>query len=225
MTYRVFLAEDEAALRTQLITLLERNGYTCAAAESFGRVSDQALAWGAQLVLLDLNLPGCDGQLICRELRRRAPQLPIVVLTSRDSLLDELASMQMGADDFLTKPCHPQILLARLARLLQRAYPAQGLPSLRQGPLEVDLGRGCARSGGREVPLTRNETRLLQRLLEQPGEIVSRGALMDALWQSDAFVDDNTLTVNMTRLRKKLEELELPDCLHTRRGQGYQLCL
>ena len=104
-------------------------------------------------------------------------------------------------------------------------YNLQPVPALCRGGLELDLGQGEARYGGRSALLTRNEARILQRLMTGAGDIVSRPALMDALWQSDAFVDDNTLTVNVTRLRRKLEELGLPDCLRTRRGQGYQLCL
>ena len=225
MSFHIVLVEDEPAIRVQLTALLERSGYTCIAPDRFEGVAEQILASGAHLVLLDLNLPGCDGQQICAELRRSSPQLPIMVVTSRDNPLDELLSVQLGADDFLTKPYHPQILLARMARLLQRAYPAAASPCLRRGGLELDLGQGEARYEGRSLLLTRNEARILQRLMTGEGDIVSRSALMDALWQSDAFVDDNTLTVNVTRLRKKLEELGLTDCLRTRRGQGYQLCL
>ena len=225
MDIHVFLVEDEPAIRVQLTTLLERSGYLCTAPSEFEHITQQILTSGAHLVLLDLNLPGCDGQQICQALRRASPQLPIMVVTSRDSQLDELVTMQLGADDFLTKPYHPQILLARMERLLQRSYPAAGTPCLRRGALELDLGQGEARSGGHALLLTRNETRILQTLMNSGGDIVSRSALMDALWQSDAFVDDNTLTVNITRLRKKLEELGLRDCLRTRRGQGYQLCL
>ena len=217
MPFHIFLVEDEPAIRVQLTALLERSGYVCTAPDRFEGVAEEILASGAQLVLLDLNLPGCDGQEICADLRRAAPRLPIMVVTSRDNPLDELMSVQLGADDFLTKPYHPQILLARMARLLQRSYPAENSPRLRRGELELDLGRSLL--------LTRNEARILQRLMTGEGDIVSRSALMDALWQSDAFVDDNTLTVNVTRLRRKLEELGLTDCLRTRQGQGYQLCL
>ena len=225
MSFHIVLVEDEPAIRVQLAALLERSGYTCIAPDRFEGVAEQILASGAQLVLLDLNLPGCDGQEICAALRRASPRLPIMVVTSRDNPLDELMSVQLGADDFLTKPYHPQILLARMARLLQRSYPAENSPRLRRGELELDLGQGEARCGDRALLLTRNEARILQRLMTGEGDIVSRSALMDALWQSDAFVDDNTLTVNVTRLRRKLEELGLKDALRTRRGQGYQLCL
>ena len=133
-------------------------------------------------------------------------------------------SMNLGADDFLTKPYNTQILLARMARLLQRACPGMS-PAVSRGGLTLDLGRGVATRNGVEVELTRNESRILQTLLAAEGRIVSRNALMEALWKSDAFVDDNTLTVNVARLRRRLEELGLSEVLATRRGQGYQLCL
>lgn len=225
MAYRVFLVEDDPGIREELITLLERYGYCCGSAAEFEDVAGQALNWGAQLVLLDLNLPRYDGFHVCRTLRERS-DVPIMVVTSRDTELDELMSMNLGADDFITKPFNPQILLARMARILQRAYPAGGgSPVLSAGGVELDLGSGTARFSGREARLTRNEALLLRQLLRQPGQIVSRDALMNALWQSDQFVDDNTLTVNVARLRRTLEELGLKDVLITRRGQGYQLLL
>lgn len=225
MAYRVFLVEDDPGIREELTTLLERYGYCCGSAAEFEDVAGQALNWGAQLVLLDLNLPRYDGFHVCRTLRERS-DVPIMVVTSRDTELDELMSMNLGADDFITKPFNPQILLARMARILQRAYPAGGgSPVLSAGSVELDLGSGTARFSGREARLTRNEALLLRQLLRQPGQIVSRDALMNALWQSDQFVDDNTLTVNVARLRRTLEELGLKDVLITRRGQGYQLLL
>ncbi|NCE64851.1 DNA-binding response regulator [Pseudoflavonifractor sp. 524-17] len=225
MAHRIFIVEDDPSIRQALSALLERYGYTCLTTGDFHDVAGQILSSGAHLVLLDLNLPYQDGCHICQQVRA-ASSLPIIVVTSRDTELDEVMSMSLGADDFLTKPYHTQVLLARIARLLQRAYPAQdAAPTLRYGPLTLDLGRGAACVNGQSAQLTRNETRILQRLMAQPGEIVSRCALMEALWHSDAFVDDNTLTVNVTRLRRRLEELGLGGALTTRRGQGYCLCL
>ncbi|MBM6871281.1 response regulator transcription factor [Pseudoflavonifractor phocaeensis] len=224
MAYRIFLVEDDPGIRDELTALLERYGYCCASPADFDDVAGQALDWGAQLVLLDLNLPRYDGYHVCRALRQRS-DLPIMVVTSRDTEMDELMSMNLGADDFLTKPYNTQILLARMARLLQRAYPSGERPAMTCGPLALDLGRSVAAAWGAEQELTRNELRLLQTLMSRPGEIVSRNQLMIALWNDHAFVDDNTLTVNMTRLRRKLEGLGLSEALVTRRGQGYQLCL
>lgn len=222
MSHTIFLVEDDPALRGELTTLLERYGYRCAATDDYEDVAGQVLASGAHLALLDLNLPRYDGYHVCRELRRRS-EVPILVVTSRATELDELMSMNLGADDFLTKPYNTQILLARIGRLLQRAYPAAASPTLSARGITLDLGRGTARVDGREEELTRNEARILQLMLKNPERIVSREELMNALWQSDAFVDDNTLTVNVTRLRRKLEQMGAAGVLSARRGQGYQL--
>lgn len=223
MAHTVFLVEDDPRIRSELAALLERYGYHCTAATDFENVSGQVLASGAHLVLLDLNLPRYDGYHVCRELRRQS-EIPIIVVTSRATEPDELMSMNLGADDFLTKPYNTQILLARIARLLLRAYGSGcGSPTLVHAGVTLDLGRGAVSFNGREEELTRNESRILQLLLQSPGRIISRGELMNALWQSDVFVDDNTLTVNVNRLRRKLEALGLPDFLTTRRGQGYQV--
>lgn len=223
MGHTIFLVEDEAGIRQELSALLGRYGYRCVTTADFEDVAGQVCASGADLLLLDLNLPRYDGYHVCREVRRRS-QMPIIVVTSRATELDELMSMNLGADDFLTKPYNTQILLARMARLLQRACPGVS-PAVSRGGLTLDLGRGVAARNGVEVELTRNESRILQTLLAAEGRIVSRNALMEALWKSDAFVDDNTLTVNVARLRRRLEELGLSEVLATRRGQGYQLCL
>lgn len=222
MPHTIFIVEDDPRLRAELAALLERYGYRCAAAEDFEDVPGQILAAGAHLALLDLNLPRYDGYHVCRELRR-VSDVPIIVVTSRATELDELMSMNLGADDFLTKPYNTQILLARIARLLQRAYPSAASPTLSAKGVALDLGRGVVRVGEREEELTRNEARILQLMLKNPERIVSRAELMNELWQSDAFVDDNTLTVNMTRLRRKLERLGGAGLLTARRGQGYQL--
>lgn len=206
----------------ELAALLERYGYVCASTDDYEDVAGQILSSGAHLALLDLNLPRYDGYHVCRELRRQS-QLPILVVTSRSTELDELMSMNLGADDFLTKPYHTQILLARIGRLLQRAYPAQGGAVLSERGLTLDLSRSTVLLDGREAELTRNEARILQLMLKNPERIVSREELMHALWQSDAFVDDNTLTVNVARLRRKLEGLGAEGFLTARRGQGYQL--
>lgn len=217
----IFLVEDDPGIRAELAALLERYGYTCVTTDDFEDVPGQILRSGAGLVLLDLNLPRYDGYHVCRELRR-VSEVPIIVVTSRDSELDELMSMNLGADDFLTKPYNTQILLARITRLLQRAY-AGAAPVLTGHGITLDLGRSVAICGPREEELTKNEVRLLHVFLQNPDRIVSRGELMEALWQSDEFVDDNTLTVNITRLRKKLERLGRSGRLTARRGQGYQL--
>lgn len=222
MGHTIFLVEDDAGIRAELSGLLGRYGYRCLDTSCFEDVAGQVLASGADLLLLDLTLPRYDGYQVCREIRRQS-QLPIVVVTSRATRMDELMSMNLGADDFITKPYDTQILLARIGRLLERAYPGGPAPTLQARGLCLDLGRGTVRYGGNQAELTRNEARILSLLLRRGEGIVSRGELMNELWQSDAFVDDNTLTVNVNRLRRKLEELGAAGFITTRRGQGYQL--
>lgn len=222
MVRRIFLVEDDPKIREELSTLLGRYGYESISTENFEDVPGQILAAEAHLVLLDLNLPRYDGYHICRELRK-CSEIPIVVVTSRDTELDELMSMNLGADDFIAKPYHPMVLLARLDRLLRRAYPSAPAPELVCRGVKLDLGRSAVCFDGREEELTRNEGRLLHCLMKHQGQVVSRDTLMNELWQSDEFVDDNTLTVNINRLRRKLENLGLHDFLVTRRGQGYQV--
>ena len=216
----VFLVEDDAAIRKELMRLLRKYGYECRTSDDYSHMVEVILRENPQLVLLDINLPVFDGYYICRELRRRS-QIPVIVVTSRDSETDELMSMNLGADDFITKPYHTQILLARIAAVLKRAYPAAPPQTLFHRGLELDLSKGIARYGGKSAELTRNELKILHLLISNRERILSREELMDALWQTDEFVDDNTLTVNVNRLRKKLEGLGLKDYLKTKRGQGY----
>lgn len=216
----IFLVEDDAPIREELSKLLERYGYECRTSQDYAHMAEAILREKPQLVLLDINLPVYDGYCVCRELRRKS-QIPVIVVTSRDSDADELVSMNLGADDFITKPYNTQILLARIAAVLKRAYPAMPPRILSHSGLELDLLSGEARCRGRTVELTKNERKILQMLLSSPGRIFSREELMNALWQTDEFVDDNTLTVNVNRLRRKLEELGLKGYLTTKRGQGY----
>ena len=222
MARRIFLVEDDSKMREELAVLLGRYGYECVAAVDYEDLPGQILSSGAQLLLLDLNLPRYDGYYVCRQVRK-ASDMPIIVVTSRNTELDELMSMNLGADDFLTKPYRPMVLLARMERLLQRAYPADAEPALSCRGVVLALGRSTVSYAGREAELTRNEARLLHCLMRGQGRIVGRDELMNELWQSDEFVDDNTLTVNINRLRRKLEGLGLSGFLVTRRGQGYQI--
>ena len=217
----VFLVEDDPRLCAELTALLERYGYLCRAAEEFEDVPGQVLGSGAHLVLLDLNLPRYDGYHICRALRRSSG-IPIIVVTSRATELDELMSMNLGADDFITKPYNTQILLAHIASVLKRAYRSpEESAELSWNGVSLSLSRSAARCGDRETELSKNETRILHVLIRNRDTIVSRDVIMNELWQSNEFVDDNTLTVNINRLRKKLAEIGAPDYIVTKRGQGY----
>ena len=216
----IYVVEDDAAIRGELVEVLDRNGFEVAAATAFDHVVEDILAAQPALVLLDLTLPGTDGQFICRELRASS-DVPLIVLTSRVTEIDEVMSMTMGADDFIAKPYRARVLVARIQALLRRTSDAEGKSTLEHNGLTLDLSRSVARAAGGEVELTKNEMRILALLMRRAGTIVSREALMRDLWDSDAFVDDNTLTVNINRLRATLEKIGVSGYLTTHRGRGY----
>ncbi|MDU2683289.1 MAG: response regulator transcription factor, partial [Clostridium sp.] len=163
-----------------------------------------------------------DGYYICREIRKRS-SIPIIVVTSRDNEVDELMSMNLGADDFITKPYNTQILLARISSIIRRAYNNSDSEVLEYRGLIHNLSTSEAEFDNKRIELSKNESRILYVLIKNKEKIVSRNEIIESLWQSDEFVDDNTLTVNINRLRKKLEEIGAIDYLKTKRGQGYIL--
>ena len=219
---RVCVIEDDAAVRGQLVELLRHAGHEPVCVERFSGVAADVLALSPDLVLLDLGLPGTDGQYVAREIRQRST-LPIMVLTSRASELDELMSLSLGADAFLAKPYNGQILLAHIDAILRRSLSAGQGRSVQWRGVTLDLSRSVASAGERSCELTKNELRILELLMRREGGIVSREELMEALWNSDAFVDDNTLPVNMNRLRQTLARIDVRDYVLTHRGQGYSV--
>ncbi|MCJ7797751.1 MAG: response regulator transcription factor [Thermoleophilia bacterium] len=217
---KIVIIEDNETIRAELSVFLNRNGYETEAPERFDDVVSMAVAPATDLVLLDINLPVFDGFYVTREIRKLS-QVPIIIVTSRDTEIDELVGMNLGADDFVTKPYNTQILLARIRSTLRRSDPSVTGARLPCGRFSLNHARGTLVVGEVEIELTRNELRILGRLCERRGEIVSRSDLMRALWDTDVFVDDNTLTVNINRLRGRLDEVGLTELIETRRGQGY----
>ena len=203
---RIALIEDDPTVREELALLLENEGYQVLGVTDFTAVPRQVQAFGADLVLLDLGLPGKDGFALCAALRRESP-VPIIIVTSRDAALDELKALSLGGDDYITKPYNIPILLARIKAVLRRTGEGGEADTLTAGPLTLHLTRGTAALGGQTVELTRNELKILACLLAHPGQI---------------YIDDNPLSVNVTRLRAKLGQLGLGEAITTRRGMGYQ---
>ena len=219
---RIFIIEDDESLRRELVSVLDLDGYETTVCVDFAQGSQEALASSPDAVILDLRLPGADGLDVCRSLRKSS-NVPILVLTSSDTEFDEVMSMKLGADDYLTKPYRPAVLLAHIARLLQRADQSAST-RIEYAGIALDVARSLCSYAGNEVELTRNEMCILAELIRVRGAIVSRQDLMLALWQTDEFVDDNTLTVNINRLRRALARAGAPkDVLKTHRGQGYSL--
>ena len=220
--YRIFVIEDDPTIRNELTLILEQYGYLPLTTDHFENLAARVLSEQPHLLLLDINLPVLDGYQLCRQFRKQS-EIPIIIVTSRDSELDELMSMNLGADDFITKPYNTQILAARIAALLHRTYQLAEDKPLIFRDISLDTSKYCVSRLGKSTELTRNEFRILRLLMEKSGKIVSRDEIMNALWQSNEFIDDNTLTVNIGRLRQKLRELGAEDYLKTKRGQGYLL--
>ena len=219
---KLFIIEDDIALREELSRFLISYGYECESSDDYEHMSEVVLNSRADLILLDLNLPYYDGHYICREIRKQS-EIPIIVVTSRNHEMDELMSMNLGADDFITKPYNTHVLLAHIQAVLKRSLSANEQQTLKYEGVTVNLGRSVASFEEKEVELTKNELKILTLLMRNRGTIVSRDEIMDELWQTDSFVDDNTLTVNINRLRKKLEDLGITEFIQTKRGQGYRV--
>lgn len=218
----IYVVEDDAPIRGELVQVLERNGFKAAWCETFDHVVEDIQAADPDLVLLDLTLPGTDGQFVCRELRA-VSEVPIIVLTSRVTEIDEVMSMTMGADDFIAKPYRSRVLVARIQALLRRMTGASDRSLLEHNGVTLDLSRSTATAAGGTVELTKNEMRILALLMQRAGTIVSREDIMRDLWDSDAFIDDNTLTVNINRLRTTLAKIGVTNYLTTHRGRGYSV--
>ena len=222
MSYRIFVIEDDPVIARTVREYLEQLGYTVALGQQFSDLAPEFAAFGPQLVLLDLSLPYHNGYHWCRVFRELS-QVPIVFLSSAADNLNIVTAMELGADDYIPKPFDLEVLGAKVQAILRRAYayakPAD-LVDCGTGVM-LDLGTGVLRSADAAVELTRNELRILQTLLARRGRTVPREDLMTALWATDCFVDENTLTVNVARLRKKLESAGLPGFVRTRKGEGY----
>ena len=219
---KIIIIEDTETIREELKTFLIRYDYEVVAPTNFENIISDTLSEQPDLILLDINLPVFDGYYICREIRKQS-DVPIIVVTSRDNEMDELMSMNLGADDFITKPFNTQILLARIESIFRRVQGSSFRDTLTYHDLRLNLSNGSVMYKGETAELTKNELKILSCLIKSKGKIVSRDELMDFMWNSDIFVDDNNLSVNVTRLRKKLEGLGMKENIETRRGLGYIL--
>ena len=214
------IIEDEPALRDELSVLLQNAGYEPIAVTDYDNVSEQMKVADADLILLDINLPNVNGETLLQDFRKEH-DTPVIMLTSRTTEIDEVLSMSYGADDYITKPYNLTILLLRISAVLKRSAKVGAVQKYHD--VEVSTVKGSLIRNGSEQILTNNEMIIFQLLLDRQGEIVTRDALMTALWDNDEFVNDNALSVNISRLRGKLAELGLLDAIETRKKQGYVL--
>ena len=214
----LLIIEDEVKLRNELKLFLENNGYIVDCIKEFNNVYEYIINNNFDLILLDINLPNINGQYLCKEVRK-VSNVPIIIVTSRNSELDELISINYGTDDFVTKPYNLQILLARIDRLLKRSNTNENV--IKYNDLTINLSKSNMEKNETIIDLSRNEIKILSYLLKNKGNIVSRDDIISYLWDNNEFVDDNTLTVNINRLRNKLDNIGYNDMIITKRGQGY----
>ncbi|HIW50039.1 MAG TPA: response regulator transcription factor [Candidatus Blautia intestinavium] len=221
--YRIFLVEDDGTLCSLVKKHLESWGYEVTAAEDFSDVMGEFVRVRPQLVLLDLKLPFFNGFHWCDEIRR-VSQVPVIFLSSAADNMNMVMAMSRGADDFIAKPFHLEVLSAKVQAILRRAYSfGAGANLLEHGGVILNLGSSTLDYQGKTLDLTKNELRILNLLFSRSGQVVARDAIMQMLWENDDFVDDNTLTVNINRLRRKLESAGLKNMIVTKKGQGYMV--
>ncbi len=220
---KILIVEDDEKLRDELEIFLNNNGYKAESIKTFENTIQDILKINPDLILLDINLPGADGEFICKEIRKQS-NMAIIMITSKDNELDELISLNYGADQYITKPFNIQILLAKISSLLRRTnMSAENSNKIDAKDFILNISKSTIEKDGKSIELTKNEYRILKYLVENREKIVSREDIMECLWDSESFIDDNTLNVNITRLRNKLEEFGLKELLQTKRGQGYIL--
>lgn len=220
---KILIVEDDEKLRNELQIFLKNNGYEAEVLKEFNNTIQDILEINPDLILLDINLPNADGEYICKEIRKQS-EMAIIIVTSRDSEIDELISINYGADHYITKPFNSQILLAKIASLLRRTIKTES----NQDKVDckefiLNISKTTIEKDEKEIELTKNEFRILKFLVQNRGKIVSREEIMECLWEDESFIDDNTLTVNVTRLRNKLDEINLKEIIETKRGLGYIL--
>ncbi len=221
--YRIFLVEDDFALAQELQKQLERCGYETRAVSDFHAVLKEVDEYDPHLVLMDIMLPFQSGYYWTAEIRKTS-SVPIVFLSSASDGMNIVMAINMGGDDFIPKPVEPMVLCAKVQAVIRRSYELNSSNAVMEfGGATLNLNDSTLSLGDVKLELTKNEFRILSTLLESRGKIVSREALMLRLWNDDCYVEENTLTVNVTRLRHKLESLGLQDMITTKPGRGYMI--
>lgn len=219
--YRIVIIEDEELIREELKTLLVNAGYKVDCVINFKNTIDYIKSDFPDLILLDINLPGQDGYRLCSSIRSFSTT-PILFITGRNTAMDELQALTLGGDDYITKPYNIPVLLARINLLLRRGTPKQ-ISIMEHNGIQLNLVAGMLITDGREIELTKTELKIMYYLFNHTGEIVSRIDLVEYLWDNEIHIDDNTLSVNVMRIREKLRTLGVTDFIQTKRGMGYKI--
>lgn len=217
---KILIIEDDMSICRELAELLENAGYEADILKDYNNSKEEILGSNADLLLLDINIPGVNGEQLLKEIRKES-DIPVIMVTSRTSEIDEVLSMSYGADDYITKPYNPTILLLRIGAILKRTENVSGVQNF--GNIKVNAGKGVIYDGDRELCLTKNEMLIFQMLLNNRDKIVSRDELMTNLWDNNEYLNDNALTVNISRLRNKLADFGYKDIIETRKKQGYMI--
>lgn len=217
---RILIIEDDQTISKELQQLLNTAGYNASILKEFSNAKEEILKSNADLLLMDINIPVMNGELLLKELRKET-DVPIIMVTSRNMESDEVLSMSYGADDYITKPYNPNILLLRIGAILKRVKESSDIISYKE--LSINTKKGIIKKEEKEVVLTKNEIIILNYLLMNQNRIVKRDELMTDLWNNNEYINDNALTVNISRLRAKLNELGYNDAIETRKGIGYLL--
>ena len=220
---KILIIEDDEKLREELKIFLNKNGYNAITLTTFDNTIQDILQTNPDLILLDINLPNTDGEYICKEIRKQS-NMPIIIVTSRDNELDELLSINNGADHYITKPFNIHILLAKIGSLLRRTNMQEVNDKIDEKDFILNTSNNTIEKDGKIIELTKNEYKIFKYLVQNRGKIVSREDIMECLWESESFIDDNTLTVNINRIRKKLKDIGLDDFVKTKKGLGYMVC-
>lgn len=217
---KILIIEDDQTISKELQQLLNTSGYNASILKEFSNSKEEILKSNADLLLMDINIPVMNGELLLKELRKET-DVPIIMVTSRNMESDEVLSMSYGADDYITKPYNPNILLLRIGAILKRVKKNSDIISYKR--LSINTKKGIIKKEEKEVILTKNEMIILNYLLMNQNRIVKRDELMTDLWNNNEYINDNALTVNISRLRAKLNELGYNDAIETRKGIGYLL--
>lgn len=222
MDKKIVIIEDDPLIRNELQTLLVSNGYAVSAPDDFSKIIALVKEEQPKLILMDIKLPGASGFSLCTQIRTFS-DVPIIFVTSCNTDMDELNSIMLGGDAFITKPYNTAILLAKIESLLKRAYPAQQNEQLTYGDAILHLESSSLEYAGQRVELTKNELKILYYLFKNAGKICSRSDIVEFLWDNQLYVDDNALSVNINRIREKLAGIGLKDFIKTKHRQGYTL--
>lgn len=221
--YKVLIVEDDEIIAKSIANYLNNWDYEVKCVFDFRKVIDEFIEFNPQLVFLDISLPFYNGYHWCNEIRKIS-KVPIIFISSASDNMNIIMAMDIGGDDYIVKPFDLSVLIAKVNALIRRTYSFQGQVNvLERNGVILNLNDVCVIYKDKKLELTKNDFKILQILMENPGKVVSRNEIMMRLWDSDSFIDDNTLTVNVNRLRKKLEEIGIYDFIITKKGLGYMV--